>query len=350
MREDLDKNGLLHFWNKIKTRIPALAPVQSVNGKTGSVDTREFDFAFTGSSSITSQVDTAISENGVGSYSFSITGGANNDMPSTTGAYYGFIQCTSTNYIQITCYGNTGSVNGVRIWRRIKTNGSWDGWRPIPSTGFIPANSSFNDYIEPGMYRFQTGMTPATGITYGQLLVIRGTSDTCAQMVFPYTDGASWSAKMRWGRDVTGDSPTWGDWRTIRDSVNTPITRVNSTTLTTSTIASGVYTNIGTITVPAGKAVVTAKVRFSSNATGYRRIIASTNSAATATSAPTIWGICLEESKSAVNGAFTTCGCSDVIVTSSAQTVYLWAYQNSGSDLTLSSFGFRALLLTTDAS
>lgn len=35
MREDLDKNGLLYFWNKIKTKIPSMAPVQSVNGETG---------------------------------------------------------------------------------------------------------------------------------------------------------------------------------------------------------------------------------------------------------------------------------------------------------------------------
>lgn len=91
----------------------------------------------------------------------------------------------------------------------------------VPELGYLGANADFNSVIKGGMYRFDSGCTPTAGIDWGQLLVIRGRGDTCAQIVFPYMGGASWSAKMRWGYQVDGTSPVWEPWRTIRDSVNT---------------------------------------------------------------------------------------------------------------------------------
>ena len=146
-------------------------------------------------------------------------------------------------------------------------------------------------------------------------------------------------------------STTWAEaWeKLVFESEVVPkddITNITASSLTASTAATGVYTRVGTISIPAaGIYVITARIRFSTNTSGYRRIMVSTNSAATATSAPALWSSGLDLTSAPLSGQFTTLSVTYPVTAGSADVgpIYLWVYQNSGSGLTLSSLTFRAL-------
>lgn len=90
-------------------------------------------------------------------------------------------------------------------------------------------------------------------------------------------------------------------------------------------ISSEVITNITSLELPSGTWVVTGRVRFSANSTGYRRAGFGTTDSEGA----------IQVQTPAVTGAVTQLTLTKIIEVSSNTTYYLNAYQNSGSSLNL---------------
>ena len=206
-------------------------------------------------------------------------------------------------------------------------NGKTGAITDVPELVFLGDNVDFNTVIKGGMYRFQTGATPATGIDYGQLLVVRGSQDTCAQIVFPYVDSASWSAKMRWGYGVTGSSPTWGDWRTIRDSVNTPGPTYSAVNSSTVSAASATDTVIKSVSLAPGIYIFNFGASFAANETGSRLIAVAASTAASNAA------YSAGQKARALSGETTWISLTTVFQITSTTTYYCIARQNSGSAL-----------------
>ena len=93
-------------------------------------------------------------------------------------------------------------------------------------------------------------------------------------------------------------------------------------------------TNLNSFTLSKGTWIVSIAVRFNSNATG-RRSVSMSDTDSDLSAINVNWG----ETKNAVNGAYTYLHlCSTVKVTSSSQTYYINAYQNSGGNLDVVAF------------
>ena len=93
-------------------------------------------------------------------------------------------------------------------------------------------------------------------------------------------------------------------------------------------------TNLNSFTLSKGTWIVSVAVRFNSNATG-RRSVSMSDTDSDLSAINVHWG----ETKNAVNGAYTYLHlCSTVKVTSSSQTYYINAYQNSGGNLDVVAF------------
>lgn len=103
--------------------------------------------------------------------------------------------------------------NGVStLWNKIKSM--------FVKKAKLGENANFNDVTEGGMYRYNSSITngPDGAGSFGQLLVVRGTDDTIAQLCFPYQDSRMF---LRTGNAVGNSSGTWQGWVEIAtDQVN----------------------------------------------------------------------------------------------------------------------------------
>jgi hypothetical protein len=66
------------------------------------------------------------------------------------------------------------------------------------------------------MYRFDTNNTNGPGWDWGQLLVVRGASDTIAQVAFSYIEAY---VKVRSAYGI-GGTPIWSAWKTMGSNTN----------------------------------------------------------------------------------------------------------------------------------
>lgn len=110
---------------------------------------------------------------------------------------------------------------------------------------------------------------------------------------------------------VAGHSSHVGDIKTVNASSTTIATATNKV--------------VASIVLTAGTWIITARARFSANATGYRHINISTTSADN--------GVHIQVP--AVSGAVTQLALTRIVAISAQTTFYLNAYQNSGSTLTM---------------
>lgn len=89
--------------------------------------------------------------------------------------------------------------------------------------GNLTFDINLNTITTSGMYRFQTCQNgpPNEQIMYSQLLVIRGSGDSIAQMLFRFSDGAVFTRSGN-GPDV-GGTGSWTTWQRMitADMVNT---------------------------------------------------------------------------------------------------------------------------------
>ena len=80
----------------------------------------------------------------------------------------------------------------------------------FPSIGNIAPGLDLNDIVTSGMYSISTGTNVPVGCEEGQLLVIRGTGATIAQVAFSYDSS---EAYWRSGNPTqVGGSGAWGPW------------------------------------------------------------------------------------------------------------------------------------------
>lgn len=176
----------------------AAAPVQSVNGQAGAVNTRAYDFSFVGTSDFAAQVDTALATYGAGSYTFVIPSGSANGMPSNT-YWYGIIQCTSANNVQVICWGNTNAAEAP-TYRRTKLSGTWRSWIRVQAPGPVYSAVSSSTVsvasgtdtviksvtLDPGIYVFSFGASFASNETGSRVIAV---STTTSASSAPYTGG-----------------------------------------------------------------------------------------------------------------------------------------------------------------
>lgn len=83
-------------------------------------------------------------------------------------------------------------------------------------TAHLGGSGDFNTVVDPGCYRFDDGWSngPLDIFAYGQLLVVRGASDTIVQIAFRYDTNRAW---MRTGWGYYGDytAITWKSWANV---------------------------------------------------------------------------------------------------------------------------------------
>ena len=103
-------------------------------------------------------------------------------------------------------------INGTgikQLWNKIKSSFS--------KIGHLGDNADFNNVIDGGMYRYDTNPSngPSGGGEHGQLLVVRGTGDTIAQLCFPYADLRMF---LRTGNAAGNPSGNWNGWVAIANN------------------------------------------------------------------------------------------------------------------------------------
>lgn len=334
---------LLVWWNSLSTAKAYYfgdgyngGAVTSVNGQTGAVDTRAYDFSFVGTSDFAGQVDTALATYGAGSYTFVIPSGADNGMPSNT-YYYGLIQCTSVNFVQVICWGNTGSLN---TYRRLKTNGTWLAWRRAVESisgeegalyGHVFMGSTnalgitdFNDMTTDGLYYINsTGMSnaPDTNYVYAHLYVTHGTNNYITQLFV-----RSSSSYVIAVRQYSGNPSTWGAWRQVHP---TPTYDASSSGATLS-VSSSTTTTLLSVSLSPGKYMVSFGATFASNATGCRAVAISTTTSISNAGYPAVNRV------PTVSGTTAWISCTTPLNITATTTIYFLVYQNSGSALNVS--------------
>ena len=132
----------------------------------------------------------------------------------------------------------------------------------------------------------------------------------------------------------------------ISDLQNDVINNISQTPSNVS-VPSGTYTNLGGVTLPyTGIYILSATIRFTANNTGYRRLMFSTNSAVSSSTAPALYTTSLDVFQNPLEASqFTSMRLSYPVSDAANTKVYLWAYQNSGSTLTASAINIRATRL-----
>lgn len=123
------------------------------------------------------------------------------------------------------------------------------------------------------------------------------------------------------------------------DYINTNIGTIYSENFDNSTVADNTLTTVGTITLSKGTYVITGFGSFATNSTGYRQMgIATSSSSSSIDRSAT-------STVSAVNGSATTMQVITMINPNAQTTYYLNVKQNSGSSLSFTYGGFRAMKL-----
>lgn len=76
---------------------------------------------------------------------------------------------------------------------------------------------NFNDYVRFGAYRIQNladyTNAPSSEANYGQTLIVRGSADTVAQLVFPYANSGYFFYRCGNAIGKEGVTPTFQPWR-----------------------------------------------------------------------------------------------------------------------------------------
>lgn len=111
----------------------------------------------------------------------------------------------------------------------------YHGWE-FARTAFTPSNN-MNDVTFSGMYRLNTEMTNhASGMDWGQMLVVRGGGDTIAQVGFDYSLSRAW---LR-----TGNPPECSGveaWRPWYQFYTTGNIQKGSTSVPSDLLEDGIY-------------------------------------------------------------------------------------------------------------
>lgn len=139
----------------------------------------------------------------------------------------------------------------------------------------------------------------------------------------------AWNSDSLYYRRFT--SSTWGTWKQIYGQT------VKEGTIPTnlSSIANATHTNVCSVQLEAGTYLIECTCRFASNATGIRTLTVSTTSQSSFN----------EYLVMANSGQVTDARESKLYTLSSAATVYLVAYQNSGGALGVSGISLKAFKL-----
>lgn len=111
-----------------------------------------------------------------------------------------------------------------------------------------------------------------------------------------------------------------------------------SGTAITSNVPSGTETNVRSVSLPAGRYIIWAKIAWPNNSTGRREACIGTYSGSVTAGAA--WDF-----RNAVSGDGTRQSLSAYVTTSAQTTYYLVLYQNSGSTLAMSAYGLYAIKL-----
>lgn len=130
----------------------------------------------------------------------------------------GYIQCGWIN----TTSGDNGTTAIDRVYAssdgyiRYYTPANFRTVAGVPTNGNLGA-VDFNTATISGMYRFDIPSANSPGISYGQLLVMHGASDTITQIAGDYATSRLFTRSGN--PSNVGGAGSWGAWRTLIDTV-----------------------------------------------------------------------------------------------------------------------------------
>ena len=282
-------------------------------------------------------------------YSLSGTGVTNRIYWIKIDQYCSNAPMSPTNYGSLEILGNLQrfthwTANGSsRVWVRYYINSVWNPWVEITNKTINGAtlDSSANNQAtstvsrqycicdstnNPERYiaRFY-GEARADGST--RLYLQAGNSDTSGNFI---TNSNSIIKRKDGTSDYTIANPA--NFRKAISIQDSP-TILEPDITSSQTVSTGNYKSLGSFTLTTGTWIVSYKAEFSANASGLRRIMLTSSSGSnspTANSRITAHAA----SNSVMDIGWTTM----IKVTSTSATRYLTAYQNSGSDLTVTGY------------
>lgn len=192
---------------------------------------------------------------------------------------------------------------------------------------------NLNDYFTAGFYYINSTSVSNIPTNSNGILEVIAKQSGAALCIQRYS--AIESNKITGIYERNYSSGAWRAW--------TQVSLVNAPTLETFdnvAVASGTHTTIGSITPAAGTYLITAGVAFPNNDTGIRRILLSRSNNSTSTPAlvdtsPVL--IQTQAQAAAVSSSYSQAVQLTTIATINATypSIYLRAYQNSGSELTV---------------
>lgn len=191
----------------------------------------------------------------------------------------------------------------------------------------IPSGADLNSYTTPGEYYIQNGTIAASlsncPYTSGnsRLSYLQGGSTEWGAQILTATGNADVYVYKR-QHDVNGG--TWSSW--VRVLTDNDIGDRVTTEPSAVTVANNSNVQIATVTLSAGKWICYFVGRFTSNATGYRKIFVLRGTS----SSPWVGE---NASSNAVSGDYTWLNMSIPISITTSTQFKLMAYQNSGSSL-----------------
>ena len=330
----------------------AAAPVQSVDGGTGTVDT--WKQRYLGANAVSSPNNDTVSTwaNLGQGWSWYNTAGQIYGQPSTWGFLFNYVNVAKSDVFQIWhtqpagyVYqrgGNGSTPFNAASWKLIADENS------IQSLAFstmqttdIPANSNLDNYKTLGNYNSPNAATSAT-ITNAPI-----TSSGFVLFVMRHNTGgniyqfliANATTLGIYSRMYTTSTSTWNSWNRLARASELKTFSVSNTNGSAVSTASGTAKTVQEVTLTAGTYILECAAEFASNATGYRNLRLSTTNNGGALdrySARTV---------QAANGSTTRIGFTYPVTLSATTTYYLVAQQNSGGNLNVTP-GYRYLKIS----
>ena len=193
------------------------------------------------------------------------------------------------------------------------------------------ASTDLNNITTAGIYYMRGGTftnAPSPSDWCYLLVLTNPTTVQISQIIYKPTSAP---LALTWQRTYSGNPASWSNWI---NNYTTGYGNLGKTGITLSaapsavSVATATWKSLGSLELTAGRWVVFANARFNSNATGYREILGSSSA-----DDGTQLGYIFHDIRPAVNGTYTYCSFSSWRSLTANTTLYLNAYQNSGSSL-----------------
>ena len=298
----LDKTGLTYFWGKVKAYVSSVLPTKlsDLTNDTGFVDEGEIITVVTIGSGLGNdyyQIDKTYSE-----ISSALSSGHHVIVKEGSSNVYPYVGYVSINNVVSIAFGTSATMNSVSVIDGYLILQNNTALRVSQYTSIPTATSDLTN--DSG---FITGYTETDPTVPSWAKASSKPSYTASEVGALSTSGGTLSGGLK------------------LHSHSSNIGTVKEAYASAKSVSSGSNTNLTSISLEAGTWVITAGVRFPSNANGYRRMNVNKTSAASAA----------DVQLPAANGASTQLAYTVIVSPTATTTYYLNCYHNAGSALSL---------------